>query len=65
MPDPVPDVPNPVPPRQMRPAQRPVNDPHAFYPNEEGPEFSAKLNGIRSLHPEMHWVGFRLRLTEM
>ena len=41
LPDPVPDVPKPQPPRQMRPAQRPVYDPHAFYPDEEGPEFGA------------------------
>ncbi|MES3152931.1 HIRAN domain-containing protein [Sphingomonas faeni] len=41
LPDPVPDVPKPAPPRQMRPAQRPVYDPHAFYPDEEGPEFGA------------------------
>jgi hypothetical protein len=36
-----PDVPKPTPPRQMRPAQRPVYDPHAFYPDEEGPEWGA------------------------
>jgi hypothetical protein len=41
LPDPVPDVPRREPPRQMRPAQRPVYDPHAFYPDEEGPEFGA------------------------
>lgn len=33
LPDPVPDVPKPAPPRQMRPAQRAVYDPHAFYPD--------------------------------
>ena len=41
MPDPVPDVLKRPPPRQARPAQRPVYDPHAFYPDEEGPEFGA------------------------
>jgi len=41
LPDPVPDVPKPTPPRQMRPAQRPVYDPHAFYPDDDGPEFGA------------------------
>jgi len=41
LPDPVPDVPKRPPPRQARPAQRPVYDPHAFYPDEEGPEFGA------------------------
>jgi hypothetical protein len=40
LPDPVPDVPKPAPPR-MRRAQRPVYDPHAFYPDPEGPEFGA------------------------
>jgi len=40
-PDPVPDVSKPPPPRQMRPVQRPVYDPHAFNPDEEGPEFGA------------------------
>jgi len=39
LPDPVPDVPKCPPPRQARPAQRPIYDPHAFYPDEEGPEF--------------------------
>jgi len=41
LPDPVPDAPVPAQPRPMRPAQRPVYDPHAFYPDEEGPEFGA------------------------
>jgi hypothetical protein len=41
LPDPVPDVPRREPPRQMCPATRPVYDPHAFYPDEEGPEFGA------------------------
>ena len=41
LPDPVPDVPKRPPPRRARPAQRPVYDPHAFYPDEEGPEFGA------------------------
>jgi hypothetical protein len=41
LPDPVPDIPRREPPRQMRPATRPVYDPHAFYPDEEGPEFGA------------------------
>jgi hypothetical protein len=41
LPDPVPDVPPPAQPRPMRPAVRPVYDPHAFYPDEEGPEFGA------------------------
>jgi len=41
LPDPVPGVPKRPPPRQARPAQRPVYDPHAFYPDEEGPEFGA------------------------
>ncbi|MEG8045722.1 HIRAN domain-containing protein [Sphingomonas aerolata] len=41
LPDPVPDVPKRPPPRQARPAQRPIYDPHAFYLNKEGPEFSA------------------------
>lgn len=41
LPDSVPDVPKRQPPRQARPAQRPVYDPHAFYPDEEGPEFGA------------------------
>jgi len=27
--------------RQARSAQRPVYDPHAFYPDEEGPEWGA------------------------
>jgi len=34
-------APKPDPPRQMRPAQRPVYDPHAYYPDEKGPEFDA------------------------
>ena len=38
LPDPVPDVPRRPPPRQARPAQRPVYDPHAFYPDEDAPE---------------------------
>jgi hypothetical protein len=41
LPDPVPVVRKTAPPRQMRPAQRPVYDRHAFYPDEEGPEFGA------------------------
>ena len=41
LPDPVPDVPKRPPPRQARPAQRPVYDPHGFYPDEEGPEWGA------------------------
>ena len=41
LPAPVPDVPKPAPPRQMRLAQRPVYDPHAFYPDEDGPESGA------------------------
>jgi hypothetical protein len=28
-------------PRPMRAAPRPVHDPHAFYPDEDGPEFGA------------------------
>ena len=40
LPDPVPEPKRP-PPRQARPAQRPVYDPHAFYPDGEGPEFGA------------------------
>jgi hypothetical protein len=27
--------------RPMRPAARPVYDPHAFYPDDDGPEFGA------------------------
>jgi hypothetical protein len=41
LPEPVPNVPKPVQPRPMRLAVRPVYDPHAFYPDEEGPEFGA------------------------
>ena len=41
LPPPVPDGEKRPPPRQMRPAQRPVYDPHAFYPDDEGPEFGA------------------------
>jgi len=41
LPDPVPDVPKRPPPRQARPAQRPIHDPHEFYPDEEGPEWGA------------------------
>jgi len=41
LPDPVPDVPKRPPPRQARPAQRPVYDPHAFYPDGNGPEWGA------------------------
>ena len=41
LPDPVPDAPKPAQPRPMRPAARPVYDPHAFYPDEEGPEWGA------------------------
>jgi hypothetical protein len=41
LPDPVPDVPKPRPPRPTRPGQRPVYDPHAFYPDEEGLGFGA------------------------
>jgi hypothetical protein len=41
LPDPVPDVPKPAQPRLMRIAVRPVYGPHAFYPDEEGPEFGA------------------------
>lgn len=41
LPDPVPDDTKPAQPRPMRPAARPVYDPHAFYPDEEGPEFGA------------------------
>jgi len=41
LPDLVPDAPKHPPPRQTRPAQRPVYDPHAFYPDEEGPEWGA------------------------
>jgi hypothetical protein len=41
LPDPVPDVPKPAPPRQMQPTQRPVYDPHAFYPDPDGPEWGA------------------------
>jgi hypothetical protein len=41
LPDPVPDVPRREPPRVARPTQRPVYDPHAFYPDEEGPEWGA------------------------
>ncbi len=41
LPDPVPDAPVPAQPRPMRPATRPVYDPHAFYPDEDGPEFGA------------------------
>jgi hypothetical protein len=39
LPDPVPDALKRPPPRQARPAQRPVYDPHAFYPDKKGPEF--------------------------
>jgi hypothetical protein len=41
LPDLVPDVPPPAQPRPMRPAVRPVYDPHAFYPDEEGLEWGA------------------------
>jgi hypothetical protein len=41
LPDPVPDALKRPPPRQARPAQRPVYDPHAFYPDKEGPELGA------------------------
>jgi len=41
LPDPVPDAPKPAQPRPMRPAARPVYDPHAFYPDEDGPEWGA------------------------
>jgi hypothetical protein len=41
LPDPVSDAPKRPPPRQARPAQRPVYDPHAFYPDKEGPELGA------------------------
>ncbi|WP_052380945.1 HIRAN domain-containing protein [Sphingomonas sp. FUKUSWIS1] len=34
LPDPVSDDPKPAQPRPMRPAARPVYDPHAFYPDE-------------------------------
>ncbi|RYF16319.1 MAG: hypothetical protein EOO77_12545 [Oxalobacteraceae bacterium] len=30
LPDPVPDVPKPNPPRQMRPVKKRIYDPHAF-----------------------------------
>ncbi|KQM73455.1 hypothetical protein ASE72_02125 [Sphingomonas sp. Leaf20] len=39
--DPAPDAPKSAQSRPMRPAARPVYDPHAFYPDEEGPEFGA------------------------
>ena len=40
---PVPVQPQRAPPapRSMRPGPRPVFDPHAFYPDEEGPEWGA------------------------
>ncbi len=41
LPDPIPDAPVPAQPRPMRPAARQVYDPHAFYPDEEGPEWGA------------------------
>jgi hypothetical protein len=41
LPDPVPDVPKRPPSRHARPAQRPVYDPHAFYPDEDKPEWGA------------------------
>ncbi len=41
LPAPVPDVAKPAPPRQMRPAQRPVYEPYAFYPDPHGPEWDA------------------------
>ena len=41
LPDPIPDVLKPQPPRQLRPAQRPVCDPRAFYTDDDGPEFGA------------------------
>jgi len=41
LPDPVPDAPKRPPPRQARPAPRPVCDPDAFYPDKQGPEFGA------------------------
>jgi hypothetical protein len=44
LPDLVPDVPMPQPPRQMRPAQRPVYDPHAFYQTKK--DLSPALNPV-------------------
>jgi len=41
LPDLVPDASKRPPPRQTRPAQCPVYDPHAFYLDVEGPEFGA------------------------
>ncbi len=41
LPDPVPDAPKPAQPRPMRSAARPAYDPHAFYPDDEGPEWGA------------------------
>ena len=46
LPDPVPDVSKHPPPWQMRPTQRPVNDPHTLYHYEDGPEFVALLGCI-------------------
>jgi hypothetical protein len=39
--DAAPDVPKRQPPRRMRSGPRPVYYPHAFYPDEDGPEFGA------------------------
>ena len=41
LPDLVPDAQKLAPPRQIRPAQRPVYDPHAFYPDPDAPEWGA------------------------
>jgi len=41
LPDPVPDAEKLAQPRPMRPAARTIYDPHAFYPDKEGPDFGA------------------------
>jgi hypothetical protein len=41
LPDLVLDVAKRPPPRQSRPAKRPIYSPHAFYPGEDGPESGA------------------------
>lgn len=41
LPNPVADIPKPAQPRQIRPTATPAYDPHAFYPDEEGPEWGA------------------------
>lgn len=41
LPSPAPQPAAPARPRPMRAGPRPVYDPHAFYPDEDGPEFGA------------------------